>query len=318
MPVIRKTFLVISILCTCYLSYGQEVPLNPISYRIFSPFLLNPAIAGSKDFFSADILAGFNGNSYSQVASGNTRILKKAPGYFQAPKTFSFTNIGAGASVFNDYQSANSINTAGFSAAFSYHFQLDKKGLSFLSAGISGKGIYHHYDGNTELSIPSKKYFFPEIDFGIYYYDPSFYIGLSATNFLHTPKDTSKLNKYTIPVSRQYNLIIGYKFVISSAINLVFEPSLMLITDDSLSFELKKTVEPIIRFYAGNFCLGTYFSDYSNISFFFQYRYPKFYVGTYFALPKETAYYKKSITAEIAVGINFSRLRSGYTKNAHW
>jgi type IX secretion system PorP/SprF family membrane protein len=315
---IKKAALFSLIFCSCCLTYGQQVPLNPISYRIFSPFLLNPAIAGSKDFFSTDFLAGFNGKSYSQVASGNTRILKKAPGYFQAPKSFSYTNLGVGASVFNDYQSINSTNTSGFSAVFSYHFQLDRKGLSFLSAGVSGKGIYHHVNGDSELNIPSKKFLFPEIDFGIYFYSPSFYAGLSATNFLSPPKDTTALNNYVIPVSRQYNFMIGYKFVISSAINLVFEPSLMLITDDSLSFDLKKSVEPVIRIYASNFCLGTYFNDYSKISFFFQYRYPKFYVGAYFALPKEIAYYKKSITAEIAVGINFSRNNSGYTKNAHW
>lgn len=318
MTEIKKAVFFVMIFCSCFITYGQQVPFNPISYRIFSPFLLNPAIAGSKDFFSTDILAGFNGKSYSQVVSGNTRFLKKSPGYFQVPETYSFTNFGAGASVFNDYQSLNSTTTAGFSGAFSYHYQLDKKGLSFISAGVAGKGIYHHYDGDADQNIPSKKFLFPEVDLGIYYYDPNLYAGISATNILPPPKDTATLGKYSVPVSRQYNLQLGYKFVISRAINLVFEPSVMLITDDSLSFDLKESVEPMIRIYASNFCLGTYFNDYSKVSFFFQYRYPGFYVGTYFALPKETAYYKKSVTAEIAVGINFSRNNPGYTKNAHW
>jgi hypothetical protein len=314
----KKVFLVLMILCVCKISPGQMVPFNPISYRIFSPFILNPAIAGSKDFFSMDLLAGFTGQSNSQLISGNTRIMKKLPEYLQAPATITYSNFGVGAYGFHDDQAPGNFFSAGGGATFAYHLPVDRKALSFISIGASGKEVYHYYRGDTLNEIPSKKFSFPEADFGIYFYNPSLFAGISATNILPAKKDTSSLNPYPVPVSRQYNLMIGYKFVLSRAINLVLEPSIMVVTDDSLSFSPKESIEPVIKLYASNFCIGTYFNDYSKVSFFFQYRYPKFYVGTYFALPKETAYYKKSITAEIAVGLNLSRYKGGYTKNALW
>ena len=321
MPATKKVLLIFLILSVCKLSDGQQMPFNPVSYRIYSPFLLNPGIAGSKDFFSLDLLAGFTGQSNSQLISGNTRIMKKQPEYLQAPATSTFSNFGVGGFLFRDYQvpgNSGDFYSAGGGATFAYHIPVDREGLSFISIGATVKGISHHFNGDTVKIIPSKSFTFPEADFGIYFYNPSFFAGISATNILPAKKDTAMVNPYVVPVSRQYNFMIGYKFVLSKSINLVLEPSIMVFTDDSLSFNPRENIEPVIRLYASNFCIGTYFNDYSKVSFFFQYRYPRFYVGTYFALPKETAYYKKAITAEIAVGLNLSHSRGGYTKNALW
>jgi hypothetical protein len=294
------------------------MPFNPTSYRIFTPFIFNPAIAGSKDFFSIDMLAGFKGKSNSQVLSGNTRISKKISGYRTIGNSYSFTNIGTGFSAFNDFDSSDSTRNAGVTAGLSYHIPLSKNALSFLSIGASVKGMYHFYEGNTDLGIPSKEFYSPNVDFGIYFYSPSSFAGLSATNLLNQPEDPDTLTNYRIPVSRQYNLIAGYKIIISRALNLVLEPSVIIHTDDSLSFDIKETIEPVLKLYAGNFCVGTYFNDYSKISFFFQYRYPKFYLGTFIAFHKDSPYYKNPLTTEIAFGINFSNNKLGYTKNGHW
>ncbi len=316
--VFRKLSLFILAWFCLYPSFGQQIPFNPVSYRIYSPFIINPAIAGSKDYFSLDMIAGFNGKSYSQVLSGNTRITKKVLGYLPSGKTYSYTNIGTGFSAYNDFQTADSTHNAGISAAVAYHIPLSKKALSFLSLGASVKGMYHFNEGNPDRSMPYKEFYFPNVDVGIYLYNPKTYAGLSVTNLLDPPKDTATLASYQIPLSRQYNFIAGYKIVLSRELNLVLEPSILIHTDDSLSFDIKKSIEPALRLYAGNFCLGTYFNDYSKISFFFQYRYPSFYVGTYFALPKDSPFFKKSLTSEIAFGINFSHNKSGYTKNGHW
>jgi type IX secretion system PorP/SprF family membrane protein len=315
----KKVFQVLMFILLCNVSYGQQMPFNPISYRIFSPFLLNPAAAGSKDFLSTDFLAGFNGKSYSQIISGNSRIAKKGLKYSQSESAKSFTNIGIGASAFNDFNVTDSTNSGGGSVSLAYHIPVNKNALTFVSIGASAKGLYHFYHGDTELSIPSKEFYYPNVDAGIYLYSPAFYTGISATNILGAPEDTSTLNNYTVPVSRQYNFSAGYKFVLSRSLNIVLEPSIMILTDDSLSFDFKQSIQPVLRLYAGNFCVGTYFNDYNKVSFFFQYRYPKFYLGAFFALPKDTPFFQKSPTAEIALGINFSRNnKSGYTKSWHW
>ena len=316
MSVIKRVLFIFIVFFSFSLSFGQQLPFNPVSYRLYSPFIINPAIAGSKDFFSVDLLAGFQEKSYSQIISGNARIMKREPGYTLSSKTAKFTNIGIGGSAFNDMNDLT--QTAGLSTAISYHIPLDKEALSFFSIGASVKGVYHYYKGNPDLSIPSKEFLFPNFDIGIYFYNPNLFAGLSATNILGRPEDTDIVSNYSVPVTRQYNFLAGYKFVISRSLKLVLEPSLLIVADDSLSFSIKENIEPALRLYAGNFCLGTYFNDFSKISFFFQYRYPKFYVGTYFALPKDTPFFKKSLTAEIAFGINFSRGKSGYTEYGHW
>lgn len=318
MSVYKKILLLILALFCLYPSFGQQIPFNPVSYRIYTPFLINPAIAGSKDYFSIDMLAGFNGKSYSQILSGNTRITKKVLGYLPSGRTYSYTNIGVGLSGYNSFETGDSTHNAGVSATAAYHIPLSRKALSFLSVGASIKGMYHFYDGDPDRSIPFKEFYFPNIDVGLYLYNPKAFAGISATNLLDPPADTAALSNYKIPVSRQYNFIAGYKIVLSRSLNLVLEPSILIHTDDSLSFDIKESIEPALKLYAGNFCLGTYFNDYSRISFFFQYRYPKFYIGTYFAIPKDSPFFKKSLTSEIAFGINFSHNKSGYTKYGHW
>jgi len=316
MAVIKKTISVLVLVLCFIVANGQQVPMNPISYKIFIPSLFNPAIAGSKDFFSTDIIASFHAKSYSQVLSGNTRIMTKVPGYVSSHMVPEFTGAGIGYAVFNEMNSGT--RNIGVNVAGSYHIPLDKKELSFISIGAAARGICHHYDGDPDLSIPSKDFFFPDVDAGLYFYNPSFHAGLSATNILGRPVDQDTLNTYTIPVSRRYFFMAGYKFVASRALNIVLEPSVILVTDDSLSLDLKEMVKPALRIYAGDFCLGTYFNDLDKISFFFEFRYPRFYVGTFFELPKDTPFYKKSLTAEVVLGFNLSSNRSGYTDRSHW
>ncbi len=318
MSFFKKLSLFFLILFCFYPSFGQQIPFNPISYRIYTPFIINPAIAGSKDYFSLDMIAGFNGKSYSQILSGNTRISKKVLGYLPSGKTYKYTNLGVGFSGYNDYKTSDSTHNSGVSAAVAYHIPLSKKALSFLSIGASAKGMYHFYEGNADKGMPYKEFYFPNLDVGLYLYNPKAYAGVSATNLLAPPLDTATLTNYAIPLGRRYNFIAGYKIVLSRSLNIVLEPSILIHTDDSLSFDIKESIEPALKLYAGDFCLGTYFNDYSKISFFFQYRYPSFYIGTYFALPKDSPFFKKALTSEIAFGINFSHNKSGYTKNGHW
>jgi type IX secretion system PorP/SprF family membrane protein len=318
MSALKKTLLAFLLLSFFYSAFGQQMPFNPVSFRIFSPFLLDPAIAGSKDYTSFDILAGFNGKSFSQVVSGNARIARKTSGYGPSGRIYSYTNIGTGVYAFNDFNSSDSTHNAGAGVDLAYHIPLNKKALSFFSIGASVKGMYHFLNGDSDLNRPYKEFYYPNVDVGIYWYNPKSYAGISATNLLDPPLDPDTLTNYRIPVSRQYNFIAGYKFIISRELNLVVEPSVIIHTDDSLAFDLKENIEPALKLYAGNFCIGTFFNDYSKISFFFQFRYPKFYVGTFFALPKDSPFFKKSLTAEIAMGINFSHTKSGYTKYGHW
>ena len=312
----RKFLAAIVAIFSFSISSGQEIPLNPISYKLFTPFLFNPAIAGSKDFFSTDIIAGFRGKNHAQIISGNTRLIKKVPGSVASGRGFDFTGIGVGGAIFNEVN--DSSQTVGFVATGSYHYALDSRALSFLSAGIALRGFYHHYDGNTDHGIPLEDHYFPNIDAGLYYYNPYFYAGLSGMNLLGRPSNRDTLSTYLIPVTRQYFFYTGFKLVLSRSLDIVIEPSVIIITDDSLSMDPKRSIKPALRLYAGDFCLGTYFNDFERVSFLFQFRYPRFYVGTFFELPKNTPFYKKPLTAELAFGLNLSKTKAGYSVRSHW
>jgi type IX secretion system PorP/SprF family membrane protein len=316
MSAIKKILLILFLAFTLKVSEGQQTPLNPVSYRIFSPFIFNPAITGSKDFLSADLIAGSTGKNKSQIISGNTRLSKKGQDYFSSPAATKFTNIGLGGYLFNDLNGLSRNTGAGLSG--SYHVQLDKQALSFLSFGASAKAVYNRYSGNPDLSDSAKNTFFPNFDAGIYYYSPSFYAGFSSTNILGNPEETDSLSISVIPVSRQLFFQAGYRFVLNRSLNILLEPSVIINTDDSFSEKLSEMIQPALKLYAGDFCVGTYFSDFNKMSFFLQFKYPKFYLGTYFALPNDSPFYKKSITAEFAIGINFSGFKTGFPGVNHW
>ena len=299
----------------CNESYGQQTPLNPLSYRIFSPFIFNPAIAGSKDFLSFDFLSSWYGKYRSQIISSNTRLTKASQGYISSPDAFEFTNLGVGGAIFND-MIGNHRNT-GISGTVSYHFPLGDQQLSFLSVGASAKGIYNFFSGDQDLGLPEKNRFFPNIDAGVYFYGQAFFAGISATNLLGPPEDTLGTG---IPVSRQYFLYTGYKIILSRSLDIVLEPSIILNSGESSSPspEIKDIIEPVVKIYFQDFCIGTYINDFEKIPFFLQYRYPRFYISAYFQIPRDTPFYKENLLVEFALGLNLSGHKIKFAGAGHW
>jgi type IX secretion system PorP/SprF family membrane protein len=315
-PFIKIVFLILTFAFITDLSIGQQTPQYPVSYRIYSPFIFNPAIAGSKDFFSVDVMTGKYDKSNSQIISGSTRLIKSRPAYFSSSDSPEFTNIGIGGLIFNELNEGS--RNIGIGATGSYHLQLDKNALSFLSFGVTFKAIYNDYSGNIDLSNSAQTAFFPNADAGVYYYNKNFYTGLSVTNILGSPSDRDSTDSYTIPGSRQFFFQLGYKMVISRSLNILIEPSLIVNANDSLSGKITDMLKPGLKLYAGNICVGTYFNDFNKISFFFQYKYPKFYIGTYFELPYNSPFYKNPNRVELAFGINLSAIRYGSARVNHW
>ncbi len=296
-------------------SLAQQVPLTPLSNRVFTPFVINPAIAGSKDFIDIDFAAVIQGADKSQILSANSRIAKRGPTYFGAPVSKQFTRFGAGVMLFNDI--AGPSRNIGFGATGSYHMPLDNKNLSFLSGGITVKGIYNMMDSIPEVA-PAKNNFIPNIDAGIYYYGQNLFAGISAGNLLGNMLDSTDNEIYDVPVSRQYFLIAGYKFVVSRSLNIVLEPSLIINLDDSLNFDKKETYNPMLKLYMEDFCIGAYLHDYNNLTFFFQYRFPKLYLGTLVDFPRDVPFYKQDLVIEIALGLNFGKASTMSPMNRHW
>lgn len=297
-------------------SSAQNTPSSPISGSVFTPFIINPAITGSKDFMALDLAMVIQGENKSQILSGNTRIAKRGPSYFGAPVSRSYTQYGVGASVYNDVIGTS--QSIGINIAGSYHLPLNKKNLSFLSAGIALKGIYNMIDSIPEYEAAPKNTFIPNIDAGLYYYGQQGYAGISVTNLLGSMLDDKDAEVYAVPISRQYFLTGGYKFVLSKTLNIVLEPSLIINLDDSLEFNDPDTYNPMLRIYMEDFCVGTYFHDYDKLTFFFQYKFPQLYLGTLVDFPIKAPFYKEELIVEIAFGVNFGSVSPGSRTNWHW
>jgi type IX secretion system PorP/SprF family membrane protein len=296
---------------------AQQTPLNPLSYWVFTPYLYNPAMVGSKDFVSLDLNAAFQGNSSAQVLSGNTRLAKSRAGYFTSPEMKEFKSVGIGGSLFHDVDGTS--RNVGISGAGSYQIPLNTKDLSFLSFGASVKGIYNMLDtsllGETHST---KNTFYPNVDAGIYYYGTTLYAGLSAINILGNPGKRDSTGKYEILSPRQYFLTLGYKFVLSRTQNIVLEPSVLIDATDSTLGDIVDNINPIVKLYIDNFCIGSYFLSDGNTSFFFEYRGPRFHGGAFFELPRKTAYYKKPPIVELTLGFNFQSDRSRLSRRTQW
>ncbi len=312
-----RVFLMFVTLGIFNMSMAQQTPLNPLSYWVFTPYLYNPAMVGSKDYLTLDFNAAFQGESRAQILSGNTRLSKTKPGYFSSPKLKEFKSVGLGGSVFNDLNGTS--HNIGMNAAGSYQIPLNTKDLTFLSFGASVKGVYHMLDTNlTDAGFQSKDTFYPNVDAGIYYYGPNLFTGVSAINLLGNPGEPDTLGHYDIPVSRTYFFTIGYKFILSKSMNIVLEPSVLIDAVDSTFGKIADNINPILKLYIDNFCLGSYFLSDGNTSFFFQYRFPRFYVGVFSELPRQTAYYKKPPIMEFTLGWNFHVEKSRFSKQSRW
>jgi type IX secretion system PorP/SprF family membrane protein len=316
MSITKTIILVVLLMFTEIKAQAQHTPDSPISGKVFIPFIINPAAAGSKDFTAIDFSATLEGDNPSQVLGTNTRIARKGPGYFGAPAEKSYTRIGFGATLFNDLNGSS--RNLGASAGLSYHLPLNDKNVSFISGGLAIKGIYNIMDSIPELSAPLKRSFIPNIDAGIYIYTQNLFAGISATNILGNMADSADMAIYNIPVSRQYFFQAGYKFVLSSSFNIVIEPSIIINLDDSLRFDMKQTYNPMLKLYMEAFCLGAYLHDYDDLTLFFQYKFPKLYLGTLVNFPRDVPFYKRDLTVEIAAGLNFGGTKNSYHGRYQW
>jgi type IX secretion system PorP/SprF family membrane protein len=317
MSSVKKVSLILFLISTFYLAEGQQTPLNHLSYWVFTPYIYNPGIIGSKDYLSVDFSASFQGKSNTQIISGNTRFSRTKSGYFSSPDIVEFKNYGIGWSVFNDVNDLS--RNTGASLSGSYQIPINTRKLSFLSFGVSVKGVYNILDTASVIpENPTKKSFYPNLDLGIYYYGTNFYSGISTTNMLGNPEKKDSLALFRIPVSRQYFFTAGYKIIFNRSLNIVLEPSVLIFADDSTFNKIADNINPVLKLYAGNFCVGTYFLSDGRTSFFGQFRYPRFYVGTFFELPRKTPYFRRIPLVEFTLGINIQIDKSRLSNHSHW
>ena len=294
---------------------GQQSPSKPFSYPLSSQFLINPAIAGSRDFSNINMILRVNGMPGAQMITYNTRLPGKAGDQiFQGGNAFS--NFGIGGFAYQE--SFDLSRNYGFGVAGSYHISLGDNNLSALSIGLAARGTYNTPTDEAEPDPEGGSLFTPNVDFGIYYYGTTGFAGISGTNLLGMMNDSTMAYGDEGYVPRAYNFFGGYKFVLSRKNAIVLEPSLLVSLNDSTFLEAGKHITPYLKLYMQNFYVGTYFKDVDHLALFMQYQFPWFYTGLLVEFPRQGFLTDDNIILELTLGLNLSKDKQAFYKERHW
>ncbi|MEN8202643.1 MAG: type IX secretion system membrane protein PorP/SprF [Bacteroidota bacterium] len=290
---IRSLIILSGIFFSAVLS-AQNIPSGPLSIPVYHPMVLNPAYVGSKDFTNISFTTRALKNWDHQMIHAHKR-LTSPDGYF--------SNFGLGGYTFLE-QVDQSWNT-GMAIAGSYHYSLDEARLHNISGGLSLKGILGIPEKTDESPGDSVSATFnPDMDFGVYYYGPSAFGGLSVTSAFGS--------------SRHYHLYGGYKFLLSRSQSIVLEPSLLVSLNDSTFSEAHKQITPYLKLYLQNFYIGTYMKSLDLFALFFQYQFPRFYTGVFLEFPRKGFLNDDNIIFELSLGINLGRENRKFLQHRHW
>lgn len=295
--------LVISVVLT-----AQEVPSKPLSIPVYHPMVLNPAFVGSKDFTNIGLTTKIYNNLSNQIINIHQR-LTGSNGFF--------SNIGIGGYIFHE-QLDQSWNT-GLAAAGSYHFAIDDAHVHNIAVGGSLKGILNVPKRNEETSedtLTSK--FNPNMDFGVYYYGPNAFAGLSLTSLFGTRIKDEITVESEAYVPREYHLYGGYKFLLNKKHAIVLEPSLLLSVNDSTISEPHKHLVPYLKLYLQNFYIGMSMESTDIFALFFQYQFPRFYTGLFLEFPRVGFLNNENIIFELSVGMNLGQGEQKFYQYKHW
>lgn len=201
-------------------SFAIAQQLPHFSQYYVNDFLINPAVAGSKEYFE-----------------GKSAHRYQWEGITDAPRTYTLSvngptksqKMGLGGYLFTDI--VGPTRRTGFNLAYAYHLQLnpDLK-LSFgLSAGllqftIDGSKITLRDEGDAIITNGVQSVLVPDAGFGTYLYHKKFYFGFSAPQLLNSKVkffDEGENPNGKLPA--HFFVTGGYKFDISN--DFMLEPS---------------------------------------------------------------------------------------------
>ena len=205
------------------------------SQYMFNQFTINPAYAGTRNSFSSVLLFR---NQWSGL-SGAPNTLN-----FSVHTPFSGKEMALGLNFIAD-EIGPSKNSS-IMGTYAYHLQTSKGKLSF---GLRG-GFYSSSLNTSQLNFFNSsdvhntgevyQTITPNFDFGVYYFSPKFYSGLSVNHmFDNNAENTSQTQ---LNLNRHFFFNTGAVFVKNE--NLVFKPSFMVRYNagSPISFDLNTSV----------------------------------------------------------------------------
>jgi type IX secretion system PorP/SprF family membrane protein len=305
---------------------SQEHPLHFHSQYLFNPYLVNPAIAGSKDFNNINItvrqyLSQIEGAPKTQLISGHTRLRRAAHGYSWSYRNPGFTNIGIGCLLYNDI--IGGFRKLGTEVTYAYHIPLNRAAFSHLSFGLSGSAFYYSINpnafnvvGDPILSGDVLGSVVPDANFGVYYYGINHYVGISAYNLFESnikPGNNEPINR-----ERTYFLLGGYKWLLKSDKYVMLEPSILVRVTEKTYKEFYNYIDINLRCYIHTLYFGMSYRMKETLATFMLYQFRNLNIGMAYEFPFTKAVNLTFGTAQIMVGINFGKGLNIFGDARYW
>lgn len=291
-----KKFLVVIFASISLISTAQQLPLY--SQYIMNAFLINPAIAGSVDYFPIRLTArqqwvGINDAPSTQALS--------------AHYLFEYQKLGVGGYIFND--NFGPMSRLGIQACASYHLPLT--GISSkLGIGLALKGFQFKFDESKLKAIddadPALSYstitkFVPDADFGVYLYNDKYFVGVSATQLVQLNIDFGDSSIDKNAIIRHYYAIGGYMFTLNDDFDV--EPSLLFKGTMQTSWQIDFNVK---AYYKRMYWLGVSYRSSKDIVAMLGVKIKKYYFGYSFDYTLSNIKRYTSGSHEILLGINIT------------
>ncbi len=246
----KKTIIILILVLTYPVCINaQQIPLY--SQYMMNGFLLNPAVAGSEGYTAVNLTIreqwlGLADAPKTQALSGQSRILKnsfisKNSSIRRRQRLSSRSgNIGMGGYLFND--SNGPISRTGFQLTYAYHIRMRSSQLSF---GLSGLAYQFSIDdskinledpGDLTYLNAEKSVFIPDANAGVYFSNPKFYAGFSASQLFQSALRLGEKGYAQYRMKRYYYLTAGYDFDINEELSI--EPSFLLKAAENGTYQL--------------------------------------------------------------------------------
>ena len=249
--ILKHLFLSVAIILLADKGLSQQLPLY--SQYMMNKFLINPAVAGSEGYTSFNLTAreqwiGFKDAPKTHALSFQTRVLKNSFISKSASVRRKITpgsrsgKVGLGGYIFNDQTGL--ISRTGIQFTYAYHIFIRKGQLSFGLTGMAyqfkvDREKLRLYEENDDLiNNFDNTLIIPDADFGVYYSDPKFYVGMSVAQLFQSSLKFGKRGYDNYKLKRHYYLMSGYNIDVSE--DIIIEPNILLKTtgDKNLQMDL--------------------------------------------------------------------------------
>jgi len=280
-------------------SFGQQLP--QFTQYMFNDFVINPAIAGTQDYYQIRTNHRFQWVGLMDPPITNTLA-------FYGPHTK--RDMGFGGYIYNDVTGPTS--RTGLSGSYAYNIAITydirlSMGLSvsLLQYKIDGTQLDPKEEGDPFIQSVISSTFVPDAGLGVYMYAKNFYAGFSVSqlfnNNLTIFEEKTGLNK----LKSHFYLTGGYRYEVDR--DWILEPSAIIkaTAPKEFSFDVSVKVEWQKMFWSG---ISYRFMDAVGFLLGFSYD-EQFYFGYAYDLGLSDLRKYNSGTHELMIGYRFNDIK---------